>query len=153
MTLERAQSDVSRLLASFRSEYPKHMGAGERGVRLMTYQQYLAKDTHRYLILLLGVVGIVLLIAAANIVNLLLSRTAARQSEVSLRMALGATRGRVIRQFATEAVLLALLGGAAALLMAPWVLNTLVAIAPRHFFLSCPAKSGLTARCLGLRSS
>ncbi len=133
VTLAQAQTDVARLLAPFRSEYPKHLGEGERGVRLMTYQRYLSKDTHRYLILLLGVVGVVLLIAAANVVNLQLSRTAARQSEMSVRLALGASRARLIRQFTTETLLLALLGGAAALLVAPWVLDTLLALAPNNF--------------------
>jgi len=133
MTLAQAQADVSRLLAPFRSEYPKHLGQGERGVQLMTYQQYLSKDTHRYLVLLLGVVGVVLLIAVANVVNLLLSRTVARQSEMSVRLALGASRVRLIRQFTTEALLLALFGGAAALLVAPWALNTLMALAPKDF--------------------
>ena len=133
LTLERAQADVDRLLAPFRTDYPKHLGIGERGVRLMTYQKYLARDTRRYLLLLLGVVGVVLLIAAANMTNLLLSRAAARQTEISVRLALGASGWRVFRQITTETLLLALMGGAAGLIVVPWALNALVAFSPKDF--------------------
>jgi putative ABC transport system permease protein len=132
VTLAQAQADAARLLAAFRADYPKHLSEGERGVQLMTYGQFIARDTRRYLLLLFGVVGVVLLIAGGNVLNLLLSRTVVRQAEISVRLALGASGWRIVRQFTAEALLLSLIGGVAGLGLAPWVLNTLLALAPEE---------------------
>ena len=99
--------------------------------------------------MLLGVVGLVLAIAAANVVNLLLGRAASRQNEMAVRLALGASGWRLIRQSATETLLITLLGGAAGLVVAPWGLDALVALAPKDFLPVVAGYGWLDLRVLG----
>ena len=131
ITREQAQADADRLLGAFRQQYPTHLRAGERGMRLVSYQQSVVGDVGKTLWLLFGSVGLVLLIACANVANLLLAHGNSRKGELAIRVALGASRWRVARKLLTESWLLGFAGSLFGLLIAVWTVPVILSFAPQ----------------------
>jgi len=108
----------------------KHSEDRDLGVKVVGWQQQVGSDIRPVLLILWSAISLVLLIACANVANLLLARGAARQRDAALRQALGASRARLMRQLLTESVMLALFGGAAGLSLAYLGLELLIRLAP-----------------------
>ena len=127
-SLQQAQAAATTLSHQLQSAHPQY---NEKMVfNLMPLHERVVGNVRPALLALLGAVGFVLLIACANIANLLLARGSSRGRELAVRVALGAARGRVIRQLLTESVLLAAIGGAAGLIFGGWAIDGLVSLAP-----------------------
>ena len=141
-TIPAAQSELKTIGEQFRAAYPDAMDKNETIV-VVPLREAIAGDVKPALLILAGAVSFVLLIACANVANLLLARAAGRQKEVAIRTAVGATRARIVGQLLTESILLALTGGVAGLVLAAAGVRALLAASPGDI-----PRIGDSSRCL-----
>jgi putative ABC transport system permease protein len=126
-TLVKAETEMATIQDALNRQYPEHR---PKGISLVPEADAVVGDMRRGLFILFGAVGLVLLIACANLSNLLLARATARNKEISVRTALGATRWMIVRQLLAESLLLASAGAAAGLGLAAWGIKLLTSLAP-----------------------
>ncbi len=129
VTVHRAHEDLERIAQTFVSKYPEWNYPVDAGVSVTPLKEELTQNARTTFLILLGMAGLVLLIACANVANLTLARMSRREQEIALRSALGAGRGRLVRQLLTESTMLSLVGGVLGLAVAFGVVDMLAAFA------------------------
>jgi len=129
VSVQQAQADVSGVAARLAEQFPN--SNAKRGIKLVDLHEQVIGNVRLALWVLLGSVLFVLMIACANAANLLLAQAAARQKEIAVRAALGASRWRVLRQLLTESLLLAGCGGTLGILLAHWTIKALASLNPK----------------------
>jgi len=140
-TIESAEAELTNIAGRLAGEYPETNGG--RGLKATSFIESETRGAHTHLMIMLGAVLFVLLLACANVANLLLLRAAGRSREIAVRTALGASRWRVVRQLLTESVLLAAVGGGFGLLLSVWGIEALRAGMPANFARLVPGWSNL----------
>jgi putative ABC transport system permease protein len=143
VSLKAANADLATIASELEKEHPD--SNAKVGAFAVPLREEIAGDVRPAILMLVGAVCFVLLIACANVANLLLSRAAGRRRELAMRLALGATRGRVIQQMLTESILLALFAGAVGLLLSIWGTKFLAALIPAGI---APMGTGVDGRVL-----